>query len=85
LILETSNQRAGWEIIVTAEDTSAVIYEGKLGAHDEAQRFADLFKTKTSGRILVSLRSAAQESEASITVLRVSLREVAPIFRAAPN
>jgi 4-amino-4-deoxy-L-arabinose transferase-like glycosyltransferase len=85
LILETSNQRAGWEIIVTDEDTSAVIYEGKLGAHEEAQRFADLFKTKPSGRILVSLRSAAPESEASITVLRVSLREVAPIFRAAPN
>jgi len=85
LILETSKQRARWQIIVSDEETSAVIYEGKLGAHDEAQHFTDLFKTKTSGRILVSLRCAGQESEASITVSRISLREVAPVFRAALN
>jgi 4-amino-4-deoxy-L-arabinose transferase-like glycosyltransferase len=85
LILDTGNQRARWEIVVTDEETSAVIYDGKLEAHDEAQRFADLFKTKTSGRILVSLHPAGQESEGSITVSRVSLREVAPVFRAAPN
>jgi hypothetical protein len=85
LILETGNQRGRWEIVVTEEDTSVVTYDGKLEAHDEAQRFADLLKTKTSGRILVSLRCAGQESEASITVSRVSLREVAPVFRSAQN
>jgi hypothetical protein len=82
MILETSDQSGRWEIIVTDEETSAVIYDGKLGAHDEAQRFKDLFKTRTFGRILVSLRRAGKESEGSITVSRISLREVAPVFRA---
>jgi hypothetical protein len=85
LILETSKQRGGWEIIVTDEETSAVIHDGKLGTHDEAQHFEDLLKTRTSGHILVSLRHAGQEREASITVSRISLREVAPVFRAALN
>ena len=77
LILETSDQQGRWEAVIRDDETSSVLYAGKLNAN----RFADIFKTKQSGRITINLRHAAQKVDGAITVSRVSVREVAPASR----
>jgi hypothetical protein len=77
LILETSDQQGRWEVVIRDDETSAVLYAGKLNAN----RFADIFKTRASGRININLRHTAQKVDGSITVSRVSVREVAPVSR----
>lgn len=80
LILDTSNQQGHWEVVITEDETSAVLYAGKL----KADRFADIFKTKRSGRIAINVRHATQKADGLISISRVSLREVAPVLR-QPN
>lgn len=77
LILETTGQQGRWEVVIRDEETSAVLFDGKLSA----QRFADIFKTRASGRINISLNHTPQKSDGAITVSRVSLHEVAPVSR----
>ena len=77
LIIETSDQQGRWEVVIRDDETSAVLYAGKLNAN----RFADIFKTRTSGRININLRHTAQKVDGAITVSRASVREVAPVSR----
>ncbi len=77
LILETNYQQGRWEVVIRDDKTSAVLYAGKL----DANRFADIFKTKQSGRININLRRMTQKADGAITVSRVSVREVAPVSR----
>jgi hypothetical protein len=85
LILEASNQRGRWEISITDEETSALLFEGRIGGRGDAGSFKDVFKTRNSGRVRVSLRCLGQKADGSITVSRVILREVAPVTRAEAN
>ena len=85
LVLETSDHRRRWEIVVADAETSAALFHGKLEADGGAQSFTDLFKTRSSGRIVVSLRRAEREPEASLAVSRISLREVGPVVRTPIN
>jgi hypothetical protein len=78
LILESLDQQGRWEVVIRDDETSFVLYAGKLGAN----RFADIFKTRTSGRISINLRHAAQKSDGAITISRLSVREVAQVARA---
>jgi 4-amino-4-deoxy-L-arabinose transferase-like glycosyltransferase len=58
LVLETNNQRGRWEIIITDEETSALLFGGRINERGGAQGFEGVFKTRNSGRIRVSLRGA---------------------------
>jgi 4-amino-4-deoxy-L-arabinose transferase-like glycosyltransferase len=77
LILDTSGQQGRWEVVITDDESAAVLYSGKL----KADRFADIFKTKRAGRIAINVRHAAQKIDGQISISRVSLREVAPVLR----
>ncbi len=79
LILESFDQQGRWEVVIRDDETSAVLYAGKLGAN----RFADIFKTRTSGRISINLRHAAQKADGAISLSRLSVREVAQVSRTA--